>query len=111
MKRCLCLLVAAVALRAQAPTDAEIRAILADRIDKLHQNVGIAAGIVDANGRRFVCYGNFSVKDLRPVGNDTVFEIGSTTKVFTSTILWICRWCSEYARAVGADSPVPHCRT
>src|ERR1035441_2611170 len=24
---------------------------------------------------------------------------------------WICRWCSEYARAVGADSPVPHCRT
>src|ERR1017187_4004569 len=111
MKRCCYVILAAMALRGQVPSDAEIRAILSDRIDKLHQNVGIAVGIIDANGRRFVSYGNFSVKDPRPVGSDTVFEIGSTTKVFTSTILWICRWCSEYARAVGADSPVPHCRT
>jgi len=87
MKRYFYLLLAAIALRAQAPTDAEIRAMLMERIDKMHQNVGMAAGIVDANGRRFVSYGNFSVKDPRPVGNDTVFGIGSTTKVFTSTLL------------------------
>ena len=34
MKRCFYLLMAAMALHAQVPSDAEIRAILSDRIDK-----------------------------------------------------------------------------
>ena len=63
MKRCSYVLIFAAALRGQVPSDAEIRAILADRIDTLHQGVGIVVGVVDANGRRFVSHGQAS----RPV--------------------------------------------
>src|SRR5207248_2746618 len=80
MRPSLCFLLAAFGLWAQAPSDAEIGAILAERIDKLHQNVGIAVGIIDARGRRYISHGTFGVSDPRPVGSDTIFEVGSTTK-------------------------------
>ena len=95
-------LVAAVGLQAQTPTDAEIRTILTDRIDKLEQGIGIVVGVIDANGRRFISHGHFSVADPRPVSDDTIFEIGSCTKVFTSTILAIMVQRGE----VSLDDPV-----
>ena len=69
------------------PPDAEIRKILVQRIDDFHQSVGIVVGVIDAQGRRIVAYGSLNQGDSRPLDGDTVFEIGSATKVFTSLLL------------------------
>ena len=69
------------------PSSDEIRAILADRIDVRGQGVGIVVGVVDSHGSRIVSYGNLDRRDARPVTGDTLFEIGSLTKVFTALLL------------------------
>jgi D-alanyl-D-alanine-carboxypeptidase/D-alanyl-D-alanine-endopeptidase len=77
----------AVAASWATPSDAEIRAILAQRIDAEHSGVGIVVGIIDAHGRRIVSYGVSDPADPRRVDGRTVFEIGSMSKVFTSLLL------------------------
>jgi CubicO group peptidase (beta-lactamase class C family) len=69
------------------PGDAEIKAILVDRIDVKRQGVGIVVGVIDAKGRRIVAHGALDKGDPRPLNGDTLFEIGSETKVFTSLLL------------------------
>ena len=71
----------------QAPSDAEIRKILADRVGAENNGIGIVVGVIDANGRRVVSYGGLAKNDTRPLNGDTVFEIGSMSKVFTSLVL------------------------
>jgi len=69
------------------PTDSEIQQILVDRIDTQHQGIAIVVGIIDANGRRIISYGHFEKGDTRSLNGDTIFEIGSETKVFTALLL------------------------
>jgi len=64
-----------------------IREILAKRIDQQKQAVGIVVGVIEPNGRRVVAYGNLANGDPRTLDGDTIFEIGSVSKVFTSLLL------------------------
>jgi len=69
------------------PTEAQIRDLLVERIDKQHQSIGIVVGIVDSAGRRTISHGKFDTGDSTSVDGNTIFEIGSVTKVFTSLLL------------------------
>ena len=78
---------AAVAARQPAlPTDAEILAIIKQRVED-KRSAGIVVGVIDADGhQRIVSYGDPG-PGQPPLDGNTVFEIGSISKVFTSTVL------------------------
>jgi len=68
-------------------SDAEIQRILAERVPGEHPGFGIVVGVIEPAGRRFVSRGERTSGDSTPLGADTLFEIGSITKVFTSLLL------------------------
>jgi D-alanyl-D-alanine-carboxypeptidase/D-alanyl-D-alanine-endopeptidase len=69
------------------PADAEIKQVLQFRIDTAKKGVGIVVGILDERGPRLISYGKTERGGGRDVDGDTVFEIGSVSKVFTSLAL------------------------
>jgi len=86
MKQALLVLLLAWNAAAAVPKDADIRKILVERLDG-KPGVGIVVGVIEPGGRRTVAQGTFDRDDKREVNADTLFEIGSVTKVFTALLL------------------------
>jgi CubicO group peptidase (beta-lactamase class C family) len=64
-----------------------IAAIIEARLAGKPSEVGLVVGIVDAEGRRVICQGGGGRPDGQPLSDETLFEIGSTTKAFTGLLL------------------------
>lgn len=66
---------------------ARIRALLAEHVDIGRDSVGYVALVRDADGPRLVTCGAAGGGKSRKLDGDTIFEIGSITKVFTALLL------------------------
>jgi D-alanyl-D-alanine-carboxypeptidase/D-alanyl-D-alanine-endopeptidase len=82
--------------------DDAIRQILRRRVDVEKRSVGMAVCVVTPSRKGIVTWGRERLSDNRPVTSETVFEIGSITKVFTALVL------ADMVRRgeVGLDDPV-----
>jgi CubicO group peptidase (beta-lactamase class C family) len=65
----------------------DIQKILVDEIDIQKRSLGMVVGIIGPEGRHTIAYGRLDHGDSRKLDGDTVFEVCSLTKVFTSLLL------------------------
>ena len=70
---------------AQLPKDS-IQLILNTEI-KNKRSVGIAAGFINTNGKEVICAGQTALGNAKQPDGNTLYEIGSISKVFTAIIL------------------------
>lgn len=71
--------------RGQIPSDSAVRAIVQDRVSS-RRSVGIVVGVLDRGTTKLFTAGSSGAAGV-PLDGNTVFEIGSITKVFTSVLL------------------------
>src|SRR4051794_2082574 len=65
----------------------QIKALLNDLVDKNKTNAAIEIGFVNPNGTQFYGHGKLSNSSNATVDQNTIFAIGSNTKVFTTILL------------------------
>jgi CubicO group peptidase (beta-lactamase class C family) len=83
-------------------SDEQVHRMLVARIEAERQGTGIVVGVIDTKGKRVFAYGTMGIGDTRAVGGDTVFDLGSITKVFTALTLSVMVQRGEMA----LDDPV-----
>ncbi len=71
----------------EVDNDDAIRDILRRRVELEKRSVGMAVSVVRPDSTRFVAWGRARLGDDQLVARDTVFEIGSITKVFAALLL------------------------
>jgi serine-type D-Ala-D-Ala carboxypeptidase/endopeptidase len=79
------LLISHFAVSAADDYDDSIRTFLHDIFD--HKNVGMVIGIVDEHGNRIFSAGSMDNGTDQELNGETIFEIGSITKTFTTLLL------------------------
>ncbi len=79
------------------PTADQIREVLQRCVDRQNRTPGIVVGVIDANGTNVVAYGKRERGNAEKVDGDSIFEIGSITKVSTA---WAC--ASKLSKMPGA---------
>ena len=73
---------------AKAQSDKQIADVLRERVEIGKTNQSIVVAMIDEKGTRFVSYGKTDNNAAAKSSDEnTVFEIGSATKVFTGTLL------------------------
>jgi hypothetical protein len=67
--------------------DGQIKNVLRDCLDIDKLGVGMVVGLADESGSRVISHGKLRYGSAQEVDGNTLFEIGSVTKVFTALLL------------------------
>ena len=71
----------------QSATAKELSILLLNKVKRYLPDASIVVGIISPNGTQVYGYGNISKANSTKVNGNTIFDIASITKVFTTTLL------------------------